>query len=271
MIDWLFATLKQYPEIAIFAALALGLLLRQIHLQGNRARVGDRHADRRGRDRADRDHGQPAAQGVFIPHVPVRRRLRGRAAVRARHCQRRAAAGDLLGRAVRIRAWSPAWSLQRSPGTTWATRPGSTRGSQTISAAMGLSTDAINRTGHGRPIKPRHCSTRMPIAYAVTYMFGHHGLGDRDRHPGSQAARHRSRRRMQGLRGEARRRDEAAGRAGHGVGTAGYMRAYSMQAGGKAARVFVSRRPRQWCPTRACSSCASAAVTRSSMRPRTPS
>ena len=44
-------------------------------------------------------------------------------------------------------------------------------GSQTISAAMGLSTDAINRLGlPGDQVKGLLDS--MPIAYAVTYMFG---------------------------------------------------------------------------------------------------
>jgi putative transport protein len=44
-------------------------------------------------------------------------------------------------------------------------------GSQTISAAMGLSTDAINRLGlAGDEVKQLLDS--MPVAYAVTYMFG---------------------------------------------------------------------------------------------------
>jgi putative transport protein len=44
-------------------------------------------------------------------------------------------------------------------------------GSQTISAAMGLSTDAINRLGQ-EPDKAKALLDSMPIAYAVTYMFG---------------------------------------------------------------------------------------------------
>ena len=44
-------------------------------------------------------------------------------------------------------------------------------GSQTISAAMGLSTDAINRLG--LPVdQAKKLLDSMPIAYAVTYMFG---------------------------------------------------------------------------------------------------
>ena len=44
-------------------------------------------------------------------------------------------------------------------------------GSQTISAAMGLSTDAINRLGLP-PAQAKGLLDSMPIAYAVTYMFG---------------------------------------------------------------------------------------------------
>lgn len=44
-------------------------------------------------------------------------------------------------------------------------------GSQTISAAMGLSTDAINRVGLAAD-EAKRLLDAMPIAYAVTYMFG---------------------------------------------------------------------------------------------------
>jgi len=44
-------------------------------------------------------------------------------------------------------------------------------GSQTISAALGLSTDAINRLGLGAG-EAKKLLDAMPIAYAVTYMYG---------------------------------------------------------------------------------------------------
>src|SRR5262249_33161723 len=44
-------------------------------------------------------------------------------------------------------------------------------GSQTISAAMGLSTDAINRLGLPAD-QAKSLLDSMPVAYAVTYMFG---------------------------------------------------------------------------------------------------
>jgi putative transport protein len=44
-------------------------------------------------------------------------------------------------------------------------------GSQTISAAMGLSTDAMNRLGLA-PDETKKLLDSMPVAYAVTYLFG---------------------------------------------------------------------------------------------------
>src|SRR5215468_11297663 len=44
-------------------------------------------------------------------------------------------------------------------------------GSQTISASMGLATDAINRLGLS-PEETKKLLDGMPVAYAVTYIFG---------------------------------------------------------------------------------------------------
>src|SRR5436305_2255978 len=44
-------------------------------------------------------------------------------------------------------------------------------GSQTISASMGLATDAINRLGLP-PEEAKNLLDAMPVAYAVTYIFG---------------------------------------------------------------------------------------------------
>jgi putative transport protein len=49
-------------------------------------------------------------------------------------------------------------------------------GSQTLSAAMGLSTDAINRLGLSPEQVKEHLDV-MPVAYAVTYIFGTIGSG----------------------------------------------------------------------------------------------
>ena len=49
-------------------------------------------------------------------------------------------------------------------------------GSQTISAAMGLATDAINGLGLP-PDKAKELADHMPVAYAVSYIWGTIGTG----------------------------------------------------------------------------------------------
>src|SRR5260370_1539478 len=61
--------------------------------------------------------------------------------------------------------------IVKLPGYDLAYSPGFYSGSQTISAAMGLSTDAINRLGLAAN-EAKKLLDSMPVAYAVTYMFG---------------------------------------------------------------------------------------------------
>ena len=49
-------------------------------------------------------------------------------------------------------------------------------GSQTISASIGLATDAINRLGLS-PEETKQLLDGIPVAYAVTYIFGTVGSG----------------------------------------------------------------------------------------------
>ena len=96
-------------------------------------------------------------------------------------------------------------------------------GSQTISAAMGLSTDAINRLG--LPRRSSQGPARLDADRLCRDLHvRHHGLGDRDRHHRPEAAGHQSRCRLQGLRGEVWGRQEAAGRSGLGLDTLGAAR-----------------------------------------------
>src|SRR6478752_2398205 len=86
---------KTVPGDRDFSDACSWVLLWEVHLQGYWPGSGYRDPTLWSADRADRDHGQPAAEGVFVPHVPVRRWLRGRTAVRPRRRQRWAAAGVL--------------------------------------------------------------------------------------------------------------------------------------------------------------------------------
>lgn len=63
------------------------------------------------------------------------------------------------------------FAIARLAGYNLGYAAGLYSGSQTISAAMGLSTDAINRLGLAAD-QAKALLDSMPIAYAVTYMFG---------------------------------------------------------------------------------------------------
>ena len=86
-------------------------------------------------------------------------------------------------------------------------------GSQTISAAIGVATDQINQLGLSSE-QAQTYANQIPIAYAVTYIYGDHRLGHHSGQDRAASDRRRSGRRLQGIRGQAGRR---CGR-GHGRG-----------------------------------------------------
>ena len=63
------------------------------------------------------------------------------------------------------------YAIVKFAGYNFGYAAGLYSGSQTISAAMGLSTDAINRLGLPAD-QAKALLDGMPVAYAVTYMFG---------------------------------------------------------------------------------------------------
>ena len=147
------------------------LLLRLLHLQRSRSRGGDRDADRRGDHRSARHHGYRAAQAVLLPDVPVRHRLRGGTAIRARHRAGWPSAGAVCRGGLRVLSASPPIVGAKMAGYDVGSAAGLYAGSQTISASMGLATDAINRLGLP-PEETKKLLDAMPVAYAVTYIFG---------------------------------------------------------------------------------------------------
>ena len=170
MIEWFFATLRQYPEIAIFLALGLGYYFGSFTFKG--IGLGSVTATLLaaviiGQIGITISH---AAQGDGLPHVPVRGRLRRRPAVRPRRGQGRPAAGDLLGGPVRALPGGPR-RVAKFAGYDLGYAAGLYAGSQTISASMGLATDAINRLGLPAE-QTKALLDSMPIAYAVSYIFG---------------------------------------------------------------------------------------------------
>ncbi len=170
IIDWLFATLKQYPEIAIFLTLGLGYYFGKFTFKG----IG------LGAVTATLLAGvligqigitisQPLKATVFLMFLFAVGYGVGPQFVRG-------VAKDGVPQAV-FSAVQCVLSLvacvviAKIAGYDLGYGAGLYSGSQTISAAMGLSTDAINRLGL-EPDASKGLLDSMPIAYAVTYMFG---------------------------------------------------------------------------------------------------
>ena len=170
MIDWLFSTLKQYPELAIFLTLALGYFFGRFTYKG----IG------LGAVTATLLAGvligqigitinQPLKATVFLMFLFAVGYAVGPQFVRG-------IAKDGLPQALFsvvqcLLCLVVPFAVARLVGYDLGYAAGLYSGSQTISAAMGLSTDAINRLGLAAE-QSKALLDSMPVAYAVTYMFG---------------------------------------------------------------------------------------------------
>src|SRR5258705_5123026 len=170
MIEWFFATLKQYPEIAIFLSLAFAYYFGKFTFKG--IGLGSVTAT--------------LIAGVVIGQIGITINQPLKAfsflmflfavgyGVGAQFV--RGIASNGLPRAI-FAAVQCVFSLvavvviAKIAGYDLGYAAGFYSGSQTLSAAMGLSTDAINRLGMAAD-QAKALIDSMPIAYAVTYMFG---------------------------------------------------------------------------------------------------
>src|SRR5689334_4470762 len=170
MIDWLFATLKQYPEIAIFLALALGYYFGKFNFKG----IG---------------LGAVTATliaGVVIGQIgiTINQPLKATAFLLFLFAVGygvgpqfvRGIAKDGVPQAIFsvvqcVLSLAACVVIAKVAGYDLGYAAGFYAGTQTISASMGLATDAINRLGLDAD-KAKALIDSMPVAYAVTYMFG---------------------------------------------------------------------------------------------------
>jgi len=168
--DWLITTLKSYPEIAIFLSLALGYYFGKFTFKG----IG---------------LGAVTATllaGVLIGQIgiPISQPLKAFAflmflfavgyAVGPQFI--RGIAKDGVPQAIFsvvqcLFCLAVPVAIAKIAGYDLGYAAGLYAGSQTISASMGLATDAINRLGMAAE-KAKSLLDGMPIAYAVSYMFG---------------------------------------------------------------------------------------------------
>lgn len=170
MFSWFAATLRQYPEIAIFLALAIGYYLGKFTFKG--IGLGSVTATLLAGvviGQLGITISQPLKAFVFLMFLFAVGYGVGPQFVRG-------VAKDGVPQALFtvvqcVLCLLVPVMIAKMAGFDMGYAAGLYSGSQTISAAMGLSTDAINRLGLGADEAKRLLDS-MPIAYAVTYLFG---------------------------------------------------------------------------------------------------
>jgi putative transport protein len=170
MVDWLFATLRAYPEIAIFLSLGIGYYIGKFTFRGI---------------------GLGAVTATLLAAVVI-----GQIGITISGPLKafaflmflfavgygvgpqfvRGVAKDGLPQAIYaavvcVLCLGAAFGVARVAGYDLGYAAGLYAGSQTISASMGLATDAINRLGLPAD-QAKGLLDAMPVAYAVSYLFG---------------------------------------------------------------------------------------------------
>src|SRR5688500_8137748 len=170
MSDWLVATLRQYPELEIFLTLAIGYYFgkftyKYIGLGSVTATllagvlIGE----------IGITIAQPIMAPVFVMFLFAVGCGGGPQFVRG--VARDGIPQALFAAVQCVLSLLAAVAVAKIAGYDLGYAAGLYSGSQTISAAMGLSTDAINRLGMTAE-QAKALLDSMPVAYAVTYMFG---------------------------------------------------------------------------------------------------
>ena len=170
MIDWFFATLKQYPEIAIFLTLAIGYYFGKFTFKG--IGLGSVTATLLAGvliGQIGITINQPLKATVFLMFLFAVGYGVGPQFVRG--VARDGVPQALFSAVQCLFSLLVPVGIAKVAGYDLGYAAGLYSGSQTISAAMGLSTDAINRAGLAAD-QAKALIDSMPIAYAVTYMFG---------------------------------------------------------------------------------------------------
>jgi len=167
---WFAATLRQYPEIAIFLTLALGYYFGKFTFKG--IGLGSVTATLLAGVAIGQIGiaiSQPLKATVFLMFLFAVGYAVGPQFVRG-------VAKDGVPQAIFaavqcVLCLAATVVVVKIAGYNLGYAAGLYSGSQTISAAMGLSTDAISRLGLAADETKRLLDS-MPVAYAVTYMFG---------------------------------------------------------------------------------------------------
>src|SRR5262245_40317379 len=170
MIEWFFATLKQYPEISIFIALGLGYYFGSFNFKG--IGLGSVTATLLAAviiGQIGITISTPLKATVFLMFLFAVGYGVGPQFVRG-------VAKDGLPQAIFsvvqcVLCLLVPFAVAKFVGYDLGYAAGLFAGSQTISASMGLATDAIKRLGLSAE-QTKALLDAMPIAYAVSYIFG---------------------------------------------------------------------------------------------------
>src|SRR5882672_2882530 len=167
---WFAATLRQYPEIAIFLTLAFGYYLGKFTFKG--LGLGSVTATLLAGvliGQIGITISQPLKATVFLLFLFAVGYGVGPQFVRG--VAKDGVPQALFAIVQCVLCLAVPIAIVKLAGYDLGYAAGFYSGSQTISAAMGLSTDAINRLGLAAD-QAKNLLNSMPVAYAVTYMFG---------------------------------------------------------------------------------------------------
>jgi putative transport protein len=170
MIDWFVQTLRSYPEIAIFLSLALGYYFGSFTYKG--LGLGAVTATLIAAviiGQLEIKIGSPLKPTFFLMFLFAIGYGVGPQFVRG--IAQDGIPQALFAVVVCFFCLGAAYLGAKLAGYSVGSAAGLYAGSQTISASMGLATDAINRLGLS-PEEAKKTLDAMPVAYAVTYIFG---------------------------------------------------------------------------------------------------
>jgi putative transport protein len=170
MIDWFVQTLRSYPEIAIFLSLGLGYYFGSFTYKG--LGLGAVTATLIAAviiGQLDIKVGSPLKPVFFLMFLFAIGYGVGPQFVRG--IAQDGIPQALFAVVVCLFCLGAAYGGAKLAGYSVGSAAGLYAGSQTISASMGLATDAINRLGLP-PEEAKKLLDAMPVAYAVTYIFG---------------------------------------------------------------------------------------------------
>jgi putative transport protein len=170
MVDWFVQTLRSYPEIAVFLSLALGYYFGSFTYKG--LGLGAVTATLIAAviiGQLEIKIGSPLKPTFFLMFLFAIGYGVGPQFVRG--IAQDGIPQALFAIVVCLFCLGAAYAGAKLAGYSVGSAAGLYAGSQTISASMGLATDAINRLGLS-PEEAKKTLDAMPVAYAVTYIFG---------------------------------------------------------------------------------------------------